>query len=565
MAGTSYGWINPLLVRLLSPASDLPMTPDQSSWVVALIELGDLFSPLPAALLVDAWGRKPLLLSTAPMYIISWILVLTTRSVPVLYFVRILQGFGMGIVYTVLPMYLAEISQPKIRGAISTFFEGMWCLGILLEYCLGPFLSYQGLSWASLAVPVAFLATFLLMPESPYFLVMVDRPAEASRKLFIEDLMKRSEQLKVIMMCPTVQNVLHKSGFKPFNLLLHQEMNEDDFDKRLGSAGHRIRTTDGQGHFRSVLTRPRITCQIAQRNPMSEKYRSEMPLTISVGFGGYLSVTPCLSLTWLRGEESTMDEMEEIEVTVKKEMKTETRSWKELFSTPADRRAFLIVQVATITKFMSGIGAVLSYSSETFSESTRSFLSPDQFTMLMGLLIIVSTLVASFTVDHMGRRPLLLISSLGCAVFEMLAALYYYLDGSGVDTSPYSWVAFASVASYCVIFSLGVGPLVPVLQAELFPSNTRGLASGITTITDTVTSLICMKLYEVIASGPGLYINYLIYALFSLAGLIVMYLIVPETKGRSFAQIQSDLAATYNESRDLSDKVRSKDSNYTQF
>ncbi|XP_046660197.1 facilitated trehalose transporter Tret1-like isoform X2 [Homalodisca vitripennis] len=452
MAGTSYGWINPLLVRLLSPASDLPMTPDQSSWVVALIELGDLFSPLPAALLVDAWGRKPLLLSTAPMYIISWILVLTTRSVPVLYFVRILQGFGMGIVYTVLPMYLAEISQPKIRGAISTFFEGMWCLGILLEYCLGPFLSYQGLSWASLAVPVAFLATFLLMPESPYFLVMVDRPAEASR-----------------------------------------------------------------------------------------------------------------SLTWLRGEESTMDEMEEIEVTVKKEMKIETRSWKELFSTPADRRAFLIVQVATITKFMSGIGAVLSYSSETFSESTRSFLSPDQFTMLMGLLIIVSTLVASFTVDHMGRRPLLLISSLGCAVFEMLAALYYYLDGSGVDTSPYSWVAFASVASYCVIFSLGVGPLVPVLQAELFPSNTRGLASGITTITDTVTSLICMKLYEVIASGPGLYINYLIYALFSLAGLIVMYLIVPETKGRSFAQIQSDLAATYNESRDLSDKVRSKDSNYTQF
>lgn len=88
MAGTSYGWINPLLPRLLKPDSELPLSPGQGSWVVALIELGDLFSPLPAAKLVDYWGRKPLLLFTAPLYLISWILVLYTRSVPVLYFVR---------------------------------------------------------------------------------------------------------------------------------------------------------------------------------------------------------------------------------------------------------------------------------------------------------------------------------------------------------------------------------------------------------------------------------------------------------------------------------------------
>lgn len=88
MAGTSYGWINPLLPRLLKVNSELPLNPGQGSWVVALIELGDLFSPLPAAKLVDTLGRKPLLLFTAPLYLISWILVLYTRSIPVLYFVR---------------------------------------------------------------------------------------------------------------------------------------------------------------------------------------------------------------------------------------------------------------------------------------------------------------------------------------------------------------------------------------------------------------------------------------------------------------------------------------------
>ncbi|XP_054278042.1 facilitated trehalose transporter Tret1-like [Macrosteles quadrilineatus] len=439
MAGTSYGWINPLLVRLLASDSELPMTADQSSWVVALIELGDLFSPLPAAYFVDTIGRKPLLLYTSPMYIVSWILVLTTRSLPILYFVRILQGFGMGIVYTVLPMYLGEIAEPKIRGAISTFFEGMWCLGILLEYCLGPSLSYQELSAASLVVPVVFLITFIFMPESPYFFAMVRDRDQAEK-----------------------------------------------------------------------------------------------------------------SLAWLRGHVLVEEELKEIEESVENEMKSQKQSWKDVFATRVNRRAFFIVQVATITKFMSGIGAVLSYSSQTFNGATRSFLTPDQFTILMGSLILLSTLAASFFVDGAGRRPLILLSAAGCGVFELLAALYYYLDErTTVDVSSYSWVAFGSVAAYCVVFSLGVGPLVPVLQAELFPSNTRGMASAITTLTDTFASLLCMKLYEVIASNFGVYLNYLIYAGFSLCGLAVMYFILPETKGRSFVQIQADLAASMDEKKKM--------------
>jgi MFS family permease len=68
------------------------MTGDESSWVVSLIELGDLLSTLPAGLLVNRTGRKPLLLSTGPMFIFSWLLVLSTRSVEVLYIVRLIQG-----------------------------------------------------------------------------------------------------------------------------------------------------------------------------------------------------------------------------------------------------------------------------------------------------------------------------------------------------------------------------------------------------------------------------------------------------------------------------------------
>lgn len=438
VAGTSYGWITPILVPLLSADSEIPMTPDQSSWIVSFVELGDLFSPVPAGYLVNTWGRKTLLLYTAPMYIVSWLLVLATRSVPFLYVVRILQGFAMGVIYTVLPMYLGEISQPSLRGSVSTFFEGMWCVGILFEYCVGPYVSYQTLAYASLAVPIVFLISFVFVPESPYYLIMVGK--------------------------------------------------FDDAEK---------------------------------------------------------------SLSWLRGTTQhavISEELQEIKDSVEEEMKNSGSSWKELFATSVDIRIFIIVQVVTVTKFMSGIAAVLSYSSQTFAATSLSFLTADQFTIAMGFLILLSTLIATATADKMGRRPLLLISSIGCAVFELLASLYYYLDEkTDVEMSGFGWVAFATISSYCVIFSLGIGPLVPTLQGELFPSNTRGIGSGVTTITDTVTSLICMKLYQMLSDSVGIYVNYLMYATFSLFGAIVIYFIVPETKGKSLAEIQDHLKSEMSE------------------
>lgn len=75
-----------------------------------------------------------------------------------------------------------------------------------------------------------------------------------------------------------------------------------------------------------------------------------------------------------------------------------------------------------------------------------------------------------------------------------------------------------------------------------------------------------MKLYEVIASSHGVYLNYLIYAAFSFGGLVVMYFIVPETKGRSFAQIQADLYETLNEKTILNVKdLHTRHSGFTSF
>lgn len=91
MCGTAFTWLTQILGTLVSPDSEVPMTKAQSSWVVSVIELGNVLTPLPTGLVVDVWGRKPCLLMVAPLFILSWTLVLTTRSVLVLFIVRFIQ------------------------------------------------------------------------------------------------------------------------------------------------------------------------------------------------------------------------------------------------------------------------------------------------------------------------------------------------------------------------------------------------------------------------------------------------------------------------------------------
>lgn len=420
VAGCSYGWVTPLLASFHDPHGELPMTHQQSSWVVALIEFGNLFTSVPAGLLVDRWGRKSLLLSTAPLFILSWLLVIFTRSVFVLYFVRTLQGLAMGVIFTVLPIYLAEISSPEIRGALTTFFEGMWYLGFLFQYVSGPYLSYSSYNLLTLSIPVLFLLTFIWIPESPHFFLMNDQE-----------------------------------------------------DKAVSS------------------------------------------------------------LRWLRAKDDIYEELGSIKESLEENTDGNTR---------ADLKALLIVEIVILTKFMSGISAVLSYASDMFASSGDSSMSADHYTIVMGVVFLVTTMLAGSLVDKAGRRPLLLISCVGCGLSELIAGLYCLVeDRSPFTLEGYSWVFLASVMAYCVIFSLGLGPVANTFKGEIFPSASKGLGSGLTTMTDTISCFVCLKMYQVVADSFGVFLNFWIFSAFSFFGAVCIYYIVPETKGKTFSEIQKSL------------------------
>ncbi|KAG8298509.1 hypothetical protein J6590_013686 [Homalodisca vitripennis] len=182
-SSTCYGWTTPILNHLLGSDSEIPMTRDQASWVISSIELGNLISPLPAGILSKYIGRKPVILATGPLYIISWLMVIFYPSVIMLGAARVLQGFSMGLTYTAAPVYLGEIAGKSTRGAVTSIFFNSWWLGFVIQYSVGPFLSFYNCIYFTLALNIPFILLFFWQPESPYYYVMSGNIEKARKSL----------------------------------------------------------------------------------------------------------------------------------------------------------------------------------------------------------------------------------------------------------------------------------------------------------------------------------------------------------------------------------------------
>ncbi|KAG5675606.1 hypothetical protein PVAND_005498 [Polypedilum vanderplanki] len=184
--GLCLGWTSAAESKMKnaseSPLSIFP-TVEEFSWISSLLPLGALVGPYIAGPLADIIGRKWTLLSSSLFFILSFILLILTCNIPQIFVARLLQGLGVGFVMTVQTMYIGEIASDECRGALGSFMQLGIVIGILYVYCVGPFVSFVAYQYICLIVPIVFVITFFLMPDTPQFYISKNRDAEAIKSL----------------------------------------------------------------------------------------------------------------------------------------------------------------------------------------------------------------------------------------------------------------------------------------------------------------------------------------------------------------------------------------------
>ena len=178
-----------------------------------------------------------------------------------------------------------------------------------------------------------------------------------------------------------------------------------------------------------------------------------------------------------------------------------------------------------------GINAVLYYAPRIFGDMGMD--DPMMLTVFMGIINISFTLVAVFTVEKWGRKPLLISGSLGMALGAIGVALTFGHEGMGMITA-------ASLLIYSASFMFSWGPITWVLIAEIFPNTIRGGAVAIAVafqwifnfiVSSTFVPMFNMHLTE--GDDFGHWFTYGLYGLICLLAALFVWRMVPETKGKT--------------------------------
>lgn len=470
----------------------------QLGWVVASLTLSSSLAMLVVGPISDRFGRKPLLLLTGLLYAISAIGSALAPSYELLVIARMIGGLAVGAALILAPLYIAETSAPQNRGKMVSIQQ----LNIVLGFSAAYFSNYyllnlsQGESdltqqyhlaeeiWRVMlgveAIPALlfFLAMFLV-PSSPRWLGLKDRLDEAK----------------------AILRRLHP-----------KEVAESEYQKITGSMDTR-----------------------ADQPPL-----------------------------------------------------------KKLLS-PALRKVLFIGLVVAVLQQITGVNAIYFYATTIFEQSGVGTDAAFAQAVWVGLINVVFTIVAMLAIDRFGRKPLLLIGVTGVAISMFLTAYGFSqatyqlteqqvaqikdLDANEqlaplmgtiydsdvifkqelkaalgtdlynkhlsqlieVSISMNPILILIGILGFVASFAVSLGPVMWVLLSELFPNWIRGLAISAVGFVNSIVSFLVQLAFPWELSNLGNAISYSLYASFALIGIILVYRYLPETKGRSLEEIESEL------------------------
>jgi SP family xylose:H+ symportor-like MFS transporter len=423
-----------------------------SGFAIGCALLGCVLGAAIAGPISTRWGRRAGLLIAGILFFVSSIGAAFPEfgfgahgpdALPYFIFYRLMGGTAIGMASMLAPMYIAEIAPPSSRGLLVTLQQIAIVVGINLVYFVNYFVQSLGdhdflmnHGWrymlASAAIPATLLIFFmLLVPETPRFLVLKDRDAEALALL-----------------------------------------------KRLGGGD-------------PDATLKEIEATLVQHT------------------------RPLLSYGWL---------------------------------------VLIVGIMLSIFQQVVGINAVLYFAPHMFqnmgASQNEAYFESAWF---VGVTMTLFTLVATVTVDRVGRKPLLVWGALIMAaamltlgtLFDTHAVAATVQSGAASGTTTSSYVAIAAVVVYIIGFSFSWGPVTWVMLAEIYPNSIKGKAMSIAVAAQWIANFVVSQTFPMMDGSSALNaafnhgFAYWLYGVGAILAALFVMRFVPETKQRSLEAIEA--------------------------
>ena len=209
-----------------------------------------------------------------------------------------------------------------------------------------------------------------------------------------------------------------------------------------------------------------------------------------------------------------------------------------LFSSPFRKVLTLGVVIAVFQQWC-GTNVIFNYAQEIFQSAGYSIGDVLFNIVITGIANVLFTVVAIYTVDHLGRRALMLFGAGGLAgIYAILGTCYYF------HVSGFFMIILVVAAIAC--YAMSLGPVTWVLLSEIFPNRIRGVAMSVCTFALWTACCILTYTFPLLNRTLGSSGTFWVYAAICAAGFIFFMSKLPETKGKPLETLEKELINNLN-------------------
>ncbi|XP_050555032.1 facilitated trehalose transporter Tret1-like [Spodoptera frugiperda] len=246
------------------------------------------------------------------------------------------------------------------------------------------------------------------------------------------------------------------------------------------------------------------------------------------------------SLKKLRGRSYVREELESMNNLVSENMKEKGR-WKDLFYVGGNRKGLIILMGIYFTQQFCGSTAIISYAQQIFG-AAEGGMGAEESCILFGTVQLLTSAMSSQLVDRLGRKPLLLISSCGVGLANVIIGAYFFMKHQNSEyLVSLKFIPIVVIPIFIFSYTIGLATVPFAITSEIFPTNIKSKATCVIQIFAALMTFAVTKLYQVVADNLGNYVAFWGFGALSVLGVIFILLQLPETKGQSFAAIQERL------------------------
>ena len=216
---------------------------------------------------------------------------------------------------------------------------------------------------------------------------------------------------------------------------------------------------------------------------------------------------------------------------IKQVLVEETGDWRQIFQPTMRLALFIGVSLAVLSQ-LTGINAIIYYGPKIFESAGFSTGGSLGGQVIIGVINVLFTLIAIWKIDSLGRRVLLIAGCSGMMVSHIAIGLLFFTGNSN------GIILLIFMLSFIAFFAFSYGPVIWTLLSEIYPTNVRGRAMSIATLSLWVGTYIIGQMVPWLFENLQTHGTFWLFAFMCIPALYIVIKLTPETKGKTLEDIE---------------------------